>query len=143
MLAYVGPMLALCWAILEAMLGICWLSWAYVEDMLGNLNRLKGLDPQNVDYACPPGMHYQPHPWKTQHFCICQSSPRRTLVCAIKPIKHNHFFNTAHTRNTVNYRGFNEQEVGRGSPRFSWRGSAAARANIYNRRTTEGPPDRT
>ena len=58
MLAYVGPMLThlagyvgLCWRMLAPrwpmlshlagyvghMLGICWLSWAYVGDMLGNL----------------------------------------------------------------------------------------------------------
>ena len=75
MLAYVGlgwPMLGLCWphvpmlshpgGYVGHMLGICWLSWAYVEDMLGNLSRLEGLYPRNVDYACPPGAHYRHHP---------------------------------------------------------------------------------
>ena len=41
MLAYVGPMLSH-----EAMLGICWLSWAYVGDMLGNFC---AQHPRNVD----------------------------------------------------------------------------------------------
>ena len=56
MFAQVGPMLAPCWPMLSHlggyvghMLGICWLSWAYVEDMLGNVSRLEGLYPQNVD----------------------------------------------------------------------------------------------
>ena len=63
MLAWVGPMLGLCWPhvglcwpyvepswrLCWAYVGICWLSWAYVEDMLGNVSRLEGLYPQNVD----------------------------------------------------------------------------------------------
>ena len=57
-LAEVGPMLGLCWPYVEpswrlcwAYVGdmLCWLSWAYVEDMLGNVSRLEGLYPQNVD----------------------------------------------------------------------------------------------
>ena len=43
MLAYVGPMLSHLGGYLGHRLGICWLSWAYVEDMLGNLSRLEGL----------------------------------------------------------------------------------------------------
>ena len=62
MLAYVGPMLSHLGGYLGHRLGICWLSWAYVEDMLGNLSRLEGLYPQNVDYACPPGAHNRHHP---------------------------------------------------------------------------------
>ena len=49
MLAYVGPMLSHLGGYVGHMLGICWLSWAYVEDMLGNARRLEGLYPQNVD----------------------------------------------------------------------------------------------
>ena len=41
-------MLAPCWPML-ALWEACWLSWAYVEDMLGNVSRLEGLYPQNVD----------------------------------------------------------------------------------------------
>ena len=37
MLAYVGPMLSHLGGYVGHMLGICWLSWAYVGDMLGNL----------------------------------------------------------------------------------------------------------
>ena len=62
MLAYVGPMLSHLGGYVEHMLGICWLSWAYFEDMLGNLSRREGLYPRNVDYACPPGAHYRHHP---------------------------------------------------------------------------------
>ena len=45
------PHVGLCWPYVEPSwrLGICWLSWAYVEDMLGNVSRLEGLYPQNVD----------------------------------------------------------------------------------------------
>ena len=39
MLAYVGPMLSHLGGYVGHMLGICWLSWAYVEDLC----------PQNVD----------------------------------------------------------------------------------------------
>ena len=49
MLAYVGPRLSHLGGYVGHMLGICWLSWAYVEDMLGNVSRLEGLCPQNVD----------------------------------------------------------------------------------------------
>ena len=49
MLAYVGPMLSHLGGYVGHMLGICWLSWAYVEDMLGNVSCLEGLYPQNVD----------------------------------------------------------------------------------------------
>ena len=49
MLAYVGPMLSHLGGYVGHMLGICWLSWAYVEDMLENVSRLEGLYPQNVD----------------------------------------------------------------------------------------------
>ena len=37
MLAYVGPMLSHLGGYVGHMLGICWLSWAYVGDMLVNL----------------------------------------------------------------------------------------------------------
>ena len=40
-LAYVGPMLSHLGGYVGHMLGICWLSWAYVEDMLGNISRLE------------------------------------------------------------------------------------------------------
>ena len=36
---------------------------------------------------------------------------------AQNPVKHSVFY-TSHTRYTVNYRGFSEQEVTRGCPRF-------------------------
>ena len=36
-LAYVGPMLSHLGGYVEHMLGICWLSWAYVGDMLADL----------------------------------------------------------------------------------------------------------
>ena len=49
MLAYVGPMLSHLGGYVGHILGICWLSWAYVEDMLGNVSCLEGLYPQNVD----------------------------------------------------------------------------------------------
>ena len=41
MLAYVGPKLSHLGGYVGHMLGICWLSWAYVEDMFGNLSRLE------------------------------------------------------------------------------------------------------
>ena len=58
MLGLCWPRLGLCWACVGPMLShlggyvgdmLCWLSWAYVEDMLGNVSRLEGLYPQNVD----------------------------------------------------------------------------------------------
>ena len=49
MSAYVGPMLSHFGGYVGHRLGICWLSWAHVEDMLGNVSRLEGLYPQNVD----------------------------------------------------------------------------------------------
>ena len=44
--AYVGPMLSHLGGYVGHMLGICWLSWAYVRDMLGNLC---AQHPRNVD----------------------------------------------------------------------------------------------
>ena len=43
-LVYVGPMLSHLGDYVGHMLGICWLSWAYVGDMLGDLCRKKSSD---------------------------------------------------------------------------------------------------
>ena len=61
--------------------------------------------------------------------CISPYSPRRTSICAINPVKHSVFY-TSHTRYTVIYRGISDPVV-----RPFWeRGSAAARASVYNLR---------
>ena len=69
-LAYVGPMLSHLGGYVGHMLGICWLSWAYVEDMLGNVSRLEGLYPQNCLRFFPvrPAKHYRHHPVKNTAF---------------------------------------------------------------------------
>ena len=46
MLAYVGPMLTHLEGYVGHMLGICWLSWAYVGETLGNFC---AQHPRNVD----------------------------------------------------------------------------------------------
>ena len=60
MLAYVGPMLACAGPMLIHLggyvghtLGICWLSWAYVGEILGNLCRKISSDTTFYDFSFP------------------------------------------------------------------------------------------
>ena len=143
------------------MLGICWLSWAYVGDMLayvgpmlayvgpmlshlgGHVGQMLGICWLSWAYVKSSVTFFDDFsfPQSKNHGKTYVFRHRQDEILARQgaqnPVKHSVFY-TSHTRNTVNYRGFSEPEVTRESARFGTEGRRqGARPSItfgYHRR---------
>ena len=109
MLPYVGPMLSHLGGYVGDMLAILGLCWGYVRQFKSSGGPL----PTKCRSCLSARRALPTPPLKSTvflHFSIFAAS---RFDMRNKPCKTQCFFNTSHTRSTVNYRGFSDPEVGR------------------------------
>ena len=82
--------------------------------MLGNLSRLEGIYPQNVDYACPPGAHYRQKPLKNTAFLHFSIFAGWHFSMRNKPCKTQCFVYFTHSK----HRKLQRLQWGGAPPRF-------------------------
>ena len=85
--------------------------------MLGNLSRLEGIYPQNVDYACPPGAHYRQKPLKNTAFLHFSIFAGWHFSMRNKPCKTQCFVYFTHSK----HRKLQRLQWGGGPPVFMTR----------------------